>query len=75
MTGLAIVASSPDTPKRVYIEINQIVLGADENLLRNLFREPLFSLRKKIVALRETYRPSNLLYGLVRGGIPLAAVL
>lgn len=73
LTGMAIVASAPTAPKRIYIEINQIALGADAALLHSVFHEPLFSLRKNIVALRAAYRPSNILYGLVRGNKPVDA--
>jgi hypothetical protein len=67
LTGLAITAASPPTPKRVYIEINQIGMGKDSSLLEATFSEPLFTARRVVAALRKTYQPGNVLYALVRG--------
>lgn len=67
MTGLAVVAKSPQTPQRVLIEINQIGLGSDAQVLAQTFDEPLFTLRRHVLALRKSYQPVTVFYGLLRG--------
>lgn len=67
LTGLAVVARSPATPRHVYIEINQLSLGSDRQLLDDTFDEPGFTLRRHVMALRKTYQPATLLYALARG--------
>ena len=67
LTGLAIAAASPSTPKRVYMEINQIGMGSDASLLHATFSEPMFTLRRNVAALRKTYQAGNVFYALMRG--------
>lgn len=67
LTGLAIVVKSPTPPKRVLVEINTIAAGIDGALLTSTFDEPAFTARRFVVALRKSYQPLSLFYGLVRG--------
>jgi hypothetical protein len=67
LTGLAILADSPAQPRRVFIEINRSADGADEKLLHATFDEPGFTARRHIAALRKSYQPLSLVYGLLRG--------
>ncbi|HEU0162953.1 MAG TPA: hypothetical protein VFQ69_11155 [Rhizomicrobium sp.] len=67
LTGLAIAIRSPATPRHIFIEINRLSDAADDTLLRQTFDEPAFSLRRYIFALRKSYQPLSVLYGVLRG--------
>lgn len=67
LTGLALAVAHPAAPQRVYIEINQLILGADNPLLSSVLSEPMFSWRRHVAVLRKGYQPATLLYALVRG--------
>ncbi len=67
LTGLAIAVRSPGIPGRVFIEINRLSDAADEMLLHQTFDQPALTLRRHIVALRKSYQPLSVLYGVMRG--------
>lgn len=67
LTGLFIAVRSPATPRRVFIEINKVSDPPDQTLLHQTFDEPAFTARRHVVALRKSYQPLSMLYGLMRG--------
>lgn len=67
LTGLSIMVHSPALPRRVFIEINKVSDAPDQVLLHQTLDEPAFTARRYIVALRKSYQPLSVLYGLARG--------
>jgi CTP:molybdopterin cytidylyltransferase MocA len=66
-TGVQIVLRKPQRPLRVIIETNVMLADVDRSFEDSIFAEPGHSLRGVFPALREEYRPMNILLNLVRG--------
>ncbi|MBC8011666.1 MAG: hypothetical protein H7067_16400 [Burkholderiales bacterium] len=61
MTALLLTAQMEKLPKLVYVEVNMLHQGVDEEALEYFTRQPMASLREIIPVLRQSEQPVNLL--------------
>ena len=63
LTGLEIVARSPNHPKLVLIETNLLMEDISQTMLSNVYRPVFAHLRPHIPAFRERFQPANVVVG------------